>query len=451
MDNIPQCILDYNKKKGMNKILPMSQAKSLFQKRFFSGSFGIDKMLGGGAAFRRILLLFGAKSAGKNALLNQTTSYNQRICRHCKKVLPKYREESDRWADVLVHILGMDYCTCDNPEPRVVLFYDYEKTLTIEDARTTSLAKYFKKSTGDEVSGNDYNEFAVRLDLLKEKGRITADEKKEIADTEAWFADIDTQTESVEMMNSADYLTACGVQTDILQVIVPETADEGIDSLPDMIRSKQIDIIIWDSLQASMNKYVGERSVEDATMGAEAKTNGLMMRKINMAFTAEDLADESDSYKPAVFITSQVRSSIGGFFPKADSYSGGKAVEHSISAALEVKRGAFLSDKGLEAKKGESYYGQEVCVRADKNKLATPFTKCKYNYYFKACEAGPVGFIDYFDELLSIAIDTGIIAQGGGGNYTFKDIKIRGKENLVMEAKKDPRFLNEVYAEIKNI
>lgn len=449
--SIPQVVLDYNKKKGANKILPMSQALSLYQKRFFSGSFGVDKMLGGGAAFRRIQLLYGAKSAGKNALLNQMTAYGQRVCRHCRGVMPEYREETDRWADVLVHILGMPYCSCDNPEPRAVLFYDFEKTLTIEDAKTTSIAKYFKKETEEEVSANEFNEFAVRLDNLREKGRLSADEKKEITELENWFANIETQTESVDMMNSADYLTACGVKTDLLNVMTPETADEGIDSLPDMIKSKQIDLIIWDSLQASMTKYVGERSVEDATMGAEAKTNGLMMRKINMAFTADDLADESDAYKPGIFITAQVRSSIGGFFPKADSYSGGKAIEHSISTALEIKRGVFLSSAGTEAKKGDLYYGQEVCIRADKNKLSTPFTKCRYNYYFKGCEAGPVGFIDYFDELLSIAVEAGVITQGGGGNYTFKDIKVRGKENLVAEAKKDPRFLNEVYAEIKNI
>lgn len=450
MSNIPQAILDYNKKKGANRILPMSQAKSLYLRRFFSGSFGVDKMLGGGAAFRRIQLLFGAKSAGKNALLNQMMAYNQRICRHCRNVMPEYREVSDRWADVLVHIMGMKYCTCKTPENRVVLFYDFEKTLTIEDEKSTSVAKYFSKETGEEVSSNEFNEFCVRLDELKEKGKLTAEEKKEVSTIEAWFQSVDTQVEFVEHMNSADYLKECGVITDLLNVMAPELVEEGIDSLKDMIKSKQIDLIIWDSLQSSLSSVVNERSAEDATMGVEAKMNGIMMRKITSAYSADDLADETDSYKPAVILTAQVRAKIGGFFPAADTYSGGKAIEHFISTALEIRKGKWLNAQGFEAKKGEAYCGQEVNVKADKNKLSTPYTKCSYNYYFKQCEAGPIGFIDYFDELLSIAIETGIISQGGGGNYAFKDLKVRGKENLVSAAKQDPRFLSEVYAEIMN-
>ena len=448
--DIPQVILDYNKKAGTNRILPMSQAKSLYLKRFFSGSFGVDKMLGGGAAFRRIQLLYGSKSAGKNALLNQMMAYHQRTCRHCRGIMPQYQEAGDRWSDAMAYIIGKPFCSCGNAEPMVVLFYDYEKTLTIEDAKTTSVAKYFSKENGEEISANDFNENSIQLDELKEKSKLTAADKVSVDDLEKWFENIDVQSEAVDHMRTDDYLKLCGVKTDLLQVMAPANADEGIDSLPIMIKSKQIDLIIWDSLQASITKYVGERSVEDSTMGTEAKMNGLMMRHITSAFSADDIADETDAYKPAVFITAQVRSSLGGFFPKADTYSGGKAVEHFISSALELKRGIWLNDKGTEAKKGESYYGQEVNIRADKNKLSTPYTKCSYNYYFRNSEIAPVGFIDYFDELLSIAIDAGIISQGGGGNYAFKDVKVRGKDNLVAEAKQNPTFLKEVYSEIRN-
>lgn len=450
MANIPQCVLDYNKSKGKNRILPLSQCKSLYLKRFFSGSFGVDRVLGGGAAFKRIQMLYGARSAGKNALLNQLMAYNQRICRHCKCVLPQYQEESDRWADVLAHIIGIPYCTCNNPQPRTILFYDFEKTLSIEDARTVQVLKYFKKGTDEEVSGNDYNEKLVRFDELKEKGRLVAEEKKEMAELELWFEGIETFGESVEHMNSADYLQACGVQTDNLHVMTPETSDEGIDSLTPMIKSKEIDIIIWDSIQASMTGYVSERSAADATMGSEAKMNGLMMRKINSAYTADNIDDESDAYKPPVWITSQIRASIG-FLHAADTFSGGKAFEHALSSALELRRGKWLSATGGEAKKGDPYFGQEVNIKAEKNKLAAPFSRCTYNYYFKGCEAGPVGFIDYFDELISIAVEAGIVGQGGGGNYTFKDYKVRGRENLVSDLKKDPNLLSSIYSEVKNI
>ena len=88
--DIPDIVHEINKKKKTVKITTLNEAKAFRLKRFFSGSFGTDYITGGGFAYRRIQLLFGAKSAGKNALLNQTTAYLQRQCRHCHKIHPDF-------------------------------------------------------------------------------------------------------------------------------------------------------------------------------------------------------------------------------------------------------------------------------------------------------------------------------------------------------------------------
>jgi len=446
--NLPQVVLDYNKKMGSTKISTLSRAKALHMKRFFSGSFGLDRMFGGGAAFKRIQLYFGAKSAGKNATMNQMMAYNQRICRNCQKIMPEYWGSSDRWAIVLQHILGIEQCQCGNAQGRVYLFYDYEKTLSMDNEPKIIKINYFHdKQTGEEINENDYNDTLIKLDELKEAKKL---DTKAIAELEYWLENITVTSEEQEQLGAQDYIKRCGVIPEQLLVFAPEYLEDGIDSMRDMIKSKAIDGIIWDSLQAAIPKYVDDRSAEDATMGTEAKQNGILMRKISAAYAPTDIEDEREAYLPPVFLTAQVRANLG-FLHAKDSYSGGKAVQHFISTAIEFKRGDFLNASGVKAKKEETYYGQAVNILADKNKIGAPQSKCSFNYYFKESELFPVGFIDYQDELVTIAVENKIIQTGGGGNYSFKGDKIRGFDNLVAKVRTEPDFCAAIFTEVKSL
>jgi predicted ATP-dependent serine protease len=118
-----------NKDFGTTKITTLTKAKSIAVKRYFSGSFGIDHITGGGYTYKRILLLYGHKSSGKNSQLYQMLAYNQRLCRHCRGVLPEYYEQrtQDRWTNILVNYLGIPVCNCEKSEGKIFLLLDYEK------------------------------------------------------------------------------------------------------------------------------------------------------------------------------------------------------------------------------------------------------------------------------------------------------------------------------------
>lgn len=449
--DLPQVILDYNKKKGSTKIAFLKDAKALHLKRFYSGSLGLNRMLGGGMAFKRVQLFYGPKSAGKNATINQMIAHNQRICRHCGKLLPEFYESTtDRWGLFLKNIVRMDVCKCGHPEGRVFIFYDYEKTLSLDNEPRIIKVKVLKnKETGELISENEYNDNLIKLEELKEEKKAN---KAEIVQLEGWIENIDISFDEQEQIGAHDYLKLCGVNSDRLLVFAPEWLEDGIDSMREMIKSKQVDGIIWDSLQAAMPKYVGERSSEDATMGTEAKQNGLLMRQITAAYSPTDITDEREAFLPAVVLTAQVRSKLG-FLHAADSYSGGKAIEHFIATAIEFKRVSYLNQFGFEVKpkSGDTYYGQQIALRAEKNKLDSPNSKCSVNYYFKAGEIFPVGFIDYFDELVTVAVENKIIANPSAGSFNFKGEKIRGIDNLVAKVRTEPDFCAAIYDEVKNI
>lgn len=447
--DLPDVVKEINKKAKATRITTLDQAKSFAIKRYFSGSFGIDYVTGGGFAYKRILLLYGHKSSGKNSHLYQMIAYNQRLCRNCFGILPKYYETEtpDRWTSLLQLYKQVPECTCSNSAPKLFLFLDYEKSLGVEDPKPVIIRRILNKNTGELVDENEYNEAHIKYTELKEKKSLTEEEKQYLAKLEDFLKDVSVDEQLIEKIPETDYMRACGVNIDELLVAEPKWTDEGIDIIKGVIKSREVDGIIWDSLQGAIPRYVQERDAEQNTMGVEAKMNGLLMRQIVSAFAADDISDPNEAYKPTVFITSQVRSDLGAMYAKPDSYSGGNALSHHISLALEFKREMFLDDQGREAKWGTVYHGQKTRIRAEKNKLSAPGNMFTYDYYFKSTLEFPVGQIDHVGEIMNLAIMFQLIQQRGA-YYDCNGRTFQGKAQLKDHLRLDPAFVADLYKEI---
>ena len=447
---IPDIIAEINKKYKTNKIVPLSQAESFKIKRFFSGSFGIDYITGGGYTYKRILLFYGHKSSGKNSQLYQMLAYNQRLCRKCHGLLPQYADtiEKDRWSFMLTYYMGTHLCQCENCTPKAFVFFDYEKSLGVEEARLVIVTTLLDKETKEVINENEYNEKQILYKELNVSKKLTDQERTQLAELEVWFTRIEKHNEEIMKLPETDYMRQCGVDIDTLTVVDPKWTDEGIDIIKDLIKSKQIDGIIWDSLQSAIPKYVQGRDAEQNTMGVEAKMNGLLMRQIVSEYAADDLKDPAEAYKPTIFITSQVRSDLGAMYAKPDSFSGGNAVAHHISLALEFKREKFLDVNGQEAKWGTSYYGQETRIRAEKNKLNGPGDMFTYNYYFKESEKFPCGYIDHVGEIVNLGVQFGVINQTSAAWFEYNGKKLNGMKALTEEVRTNIDFAASIYKDI---
>ncbi|GEM_PF-4925078 len=438
-----------NKEFGTTKITTLTKAKSFAVKRYFSGSFGIDHITGGGYTYKRILLLYGHKSSGKNSQLYQMLAYNQRLCRHCKGVLPEYFEAKtyDRWTNILVNYKNIPVCNCGKAQGKIFLLLDYEKSLGVEEPRPTIVRSITNRNTGDEINENDYNQQVDILKDLKAKDKLTDVEQSMIKNIETWLQNLDIKEQEITKIPETDYMSACGINIDNLLVAEPKFMDEGIDIVKKIVKSREVDGIIWDSIQAAIPMYVEKRDAEEATMGVEAKLTGLLMRQIGAAFAADDLLDPGEAYKPTVFITSQVRSELGTMYAKPDSYSGGNALAHHISLALEVKRDKFLDQNGREAAWGTVYYGQQTRVRAEKSKISSPGEMFTYDYYFKATPQFPVGTIDHIKEIMDLGIAFSLIKQRGP-YFDCNGKTFQGKNALREALAMDPSFTSQLYNDI---
>ena len=388
-------------------------------------------------------------NSGKNALLNQTTAYLQRQCKFCHKIHPEFFsgvQAKDRWAFVLHNVMGYGICTCESPQPKKVFILDFERALAIEESRSVKILNITNSKTGEDVDELDYNDTLALIEEVRLVSTLTPEQKAEIKKGEEFLKLCSIKEQTINQIAITDYLKKCGVNIDQLLVADPEDTEEGIELVRDMIRAKEVDAIIWDSLQAAIPRYVKDRDADQATMGVEAKQNGLLMRHVCSAFAAADLTDESEAYKPALFITSQVRAAIGGFTSLPDTYSGGNAIQHHISLALEVKREKFLKQDGTDAEFKDDFYGQRVRLRADKNKLSSPGDMYEYEYFFREGDTFPVG-IDSVGEILNLGVKTGIIDRAGP-YYKVGDQSFQGMKALKDAFRNDSKFAQGIYIKL---
>ena len=451
MFELPASILEINKKYKTNKITTLDKAKSVYLKRYFSGSFSVDELTGGGFAYKRIIMLFGARSSGKNALLNQTTAFTQRRCRICHGVLPEFYEasEQDRWTAILLYILGIPECVCKKPEPKKVLFVDHEDNLQMEDPRIVKVKRIVQlmDSGEKEIDELDYNTILSDIEDLKIKEVLSDEDKRDLKEKEKWVKKLKVEEQEVVQMATQDYLIECGIIPSQLMISQPEDTEEGVELLRPIIKERDVDMIVWDSLQGAVPRYIREREAGQADMGSEAKANGKLMRYVVSSYAPKDMEDEGEAYKPTLFITSQVRANLGGFHAGPDSFSGGNAVGHHSASIIELKRETWLKEDGTEAKFQDNFYGQRIRIRADKNKLNAPGDMFTYDYYFRKGTSFPIG-IDHIAEIVSLGVQKNLIERAGP-YYKTKGETFQGMTKLVEFFKGNPQFVGELYKDIK--
>jgi len=124
-----------------------------------------------------------------------------------------------------------------------------------------------------------------------------------------------------------------------------------------MIQSKEIMVVVVDSVAALVPRHELEGDMGDAQMGLQARMMGQAMRKMTKAV--------SDSNCCLIFIN-QVREKLGVMFGNPETTSGGRALKFYASLRLDLRRIA-------QKKKGDVVIGAETKIKSIKNKMASPY------------------------------------------------------------------------------
>lgn len=230
----------------------------------------------------------------------------------------------------------------------------------------------------------------------------------------------------VDVENSLDphWLKVCNVDLDELIVSQPDYGEQALSITEEYIRSKEVDLVVVDSVAALVPKAEIEGEMGDAHMALQARLMSQGLRKLTGAIK------QSNSI---LIFTNQLRSKIGVMFGSPETTTGGNALKFYASIRIDLR-------KRNPIKLADETIGNEHRVTIKKNKVAPPYKVTDLKLYFDE------GFSKSSD-ILDLALELGII-QKGGSWFTFPDgEKLQGEKNALEKLKNDS--LEEVESRIR--
>lgn len=220
-----------------------------------------------------------------------------------------------------------------------------------------------------------------------------------------------------------------GVNMDELLVAQPDNGEEAMTIAERMIDSRQVDLIIVDSVAALTPKAVLDGEVGDSTMAALAQLMSKAMSR---------LKGKCNRTQTTVIFINQIREKVGIVFGSPELTPGGRALKFYASVRIEVR-------KGQPIKVGETVVGFRPTLKVIKNKVAAPFKSAEFDICVGASER-PIYGIDTIGSLVETAVAQKIISRNGsffvyddqnlGNGFNKATATVRSNEKLVDDIKK---------------
>ena len=187
-----------------------------------------------------------------------------------------------------------------------------------------------------------------------------------------------------------EYSKTLGVNIDDLILSQPDYGEQALEIVNMLASSKAIDLIVVDSVAALVPKAEIEGTMEDNSVGLQARMMSKSLRK---------LAGVLSKGNCTVIFINQLREKVGVMYGNPETTTGGRALKFYSTIKIEIK-------KKKQLKEGDRFTGNYINVKVVKNKVAPPYRSCKIELtYGKG--------IQREHELAMLAIDYGIIEKSG--------------------------------------
>jgi recombination protein RecA len=221
------------------------------------------------------------------------------------------------------------------------------------------------------------------------------------------------------------YAKNVGVDVDDLLFSQPDNGEQALDIVEMMVRSGTISLIVVDSVAALVPQKEIEGGMGDSTMGVQARLMSQAMRKLD--------AVACKTGTTIIFIN-QIRMKIGVVYGNPETVTGGNALKFYSSQRVDVRRTGGV-------KEGEEIVANSTKAKIVKNKVASPFKIAEFE--IKYGEG-----IDILTDLISVAVDAGIITKAGSW-FSYGDIKIgQGIKQVKVFLLENPETLKEVRTQL---
>lgn len=166
-----------------------------------------------------------------------------------------------------------------------------------------------------------------------------------------------------------------GVDLGRLEYILPSTHEEAVDIVQACVKSKVYHVIVVDSLAAPSHEKERDAGAEEKDVGAAARLNNKMFRKLQMELNEINRTDRS--LTPTIFFVNQMRQTInqmgGGFGPNRIKPGGnGQDFFSSVEVFFWANTTEYFDEAKMVPK--STVFGYKV----EKNKVSPPKIQGEY-------------------------------------------------------------------------
>ena len=221
------------------------------------------------------------------------------------------------------------------------------------------------------------------------------------------------------------YAEKLGVDIKNLLISQPDSGEQALEVVDQLVRSSAVDLIVIDSVAALTPKAELEGDMGDSKVGLQARLMSQALRKLTASINKTNTT--------CIFIN-QLREKIGVMFGNPETPTGGNALKFYASVRLDIRRIGQIKD-------GEEILGNQTRVKVVKNKVAPPFRKTEFDIMYGSG-------ISRTGELVDLGVEAGIIKKSGSW-YSYNDEKLaQGREGAKKVLAENADLAGELEAQI---
>lgn len=218
-----------------------------------------------------------------------------------------------------------------------------------------------------------------------------------------------------------DYAKRLGVNIDDLLISQPDSGEHALQIVETLVNSKNVDVIVVDSVAALTPQKEIEGEIGDQHMGLQARMMSQACRKLSA------IAAKSNTI---IIFINQTRMKIGLVFGNPETTTGGLALKFYASVRINLSRTAQI-------KSGDEIVGNRVKAKVVKNKVAPPFKVAEFDIYYNEG-------ISRASDALRAGLLSGVIKQTGN-TFTLDGEKMGvGTENARIYLKEHPEAIEKI-------
>jgi recombination protein RecA len=217
------------------------------------------------------------------------------------------------------------------------------------------------------------------------------------------------------------YMAAIGVDTNTVLFSQPNSGIDALNVIRKLVLNNVVDLIVVDSVAALSAPIELDADAGDQFVGVQARM---------MSQNLKAIAPILGLSKTALVLTNQTRMRIGVMYGNPETTSGGYALRFYSSIRMRISKVGMLGPKGKE-------YGITSRVKVVKNKVARPWQQAEFDLVWGKG-------ISREADVLAVAVDAGVVAQGGGW-FSYGETKLgHGKEAAKAYLAENPDLVAEL-------